>query len=251
MLNIDLKIPDKLLPLYNAKDRFIDIYGGRGSAKSWTVADFLLIKGVKNRKRILNTREIQKSIKDSVHKLFCDRIRALGLESFFDITDRAIKGQNGTELLFHGLKHNPDIIKSMEGIDYAWCEEAQSLSRKSLEILTPTIRKPNSQIIFTYNPTNDYDPVHKDYTLADRDDCLKININYSDNPFFPEVLKKELEYDKKTDHDKYLHKWEGKCILHSEAQVFYDKWEVKEFDTPKDVELNYGADWGFAKVQLV
>jgi len=247
MKELKLKIPEKLLVLYSTLKRYIVIFGGRGSSKSWTVADFLILKAYESEKRILCTREIQKSIKDSVHKLICDRIKALGLESFFVITDRAIRGTNGSEFIFAGLKHNPDIIKSMEGIDYAWCEEAQSLSRKSLEVLTPTIRKPGSQIIFTYNPTDEEDPVHVDYTLADRDDTIKIEINYNDNPFFPDVLKEELEYDKRTDYDKYLHKWEGKCIKHSEAQVFYGKWEVNSFEAPEDTFFYFGADWGFSK----
>ena len=130
MNELKIKIPDKLLPIYSTKKRFIVVYGGRGSAKSWTIADFLIIQAYQSTKRILCTREIQKSIKDSVHKLICDRIKTLGLESFFTITERTIRGNNGSEFIFSGLKHNPDVIKSMEGIDYAWCEESQSLSRK-------------------------------------------------------------------------------------------------------------------------
>lgn len=246
---MELKIPNKLQPLYTTKKRFIDIFGGRGSAKSWGVGDFLLIKARKTKKRVLNTREIQNSIKDSVHKLLCDRISALKLNYFYIITDKTIKGRNGSEFLFKGLRHNPDDIKSTEGIDYAWVEEAQSVSRKSLEILTPTVRKDGSQIIFTYNPTDESDPVHVDYTLADRDDTEKIKINYNDNPFFPEVLRQELEYDKRTDYDKYLHKWEGQCLKHSEAQIFHGKWTVDSFDSPELHEVSYfqGADWGFSK----
>jgi len=246
MKELKLKIPEKLLPIYSTNKRYIVIHGGRGSSKSWTVADFLILKAYETEKRILCTREIQKSIKDSVHKLICDRIKALGLESFFVITERSIRGTNGSEFIFAGLKHNPDIIKSMEGIDYAWCEEAQSLSRKSMEILTPTIRKEGSQIIYTYNPTNEDDPVHEDYTLVDRSDTLEIEINYNDNPFFPDVLKEELEYDKRTDHDKYLHKWEGKCVAHSEAQIFFGKWQVEEFEAPEGTFFYFGADWGFS-----
>ena len=254
---MELLIPDKLGDLYLTKKRFIVIYGGRGSAKSWSIADSLIIRARESKKRILCTREIQNSIKDSVHKLLSDRIKALGLDNHFKITDKSIVGSNGSEFLFKGLRHSPDDIKSTEGIDYAWVEEAQSVSRKSLEILTPTIRKEKSQIIFSYNPTNEDDPVHTDYMLADRDDTLKIQINWSDNPFFPKVLRQEMEYDKKVDYDKYLHKWEGQCIKHSEAQIFYGKWSIDCFDSPdKDIDKEkfkswngnfyYGADWGFS-----
>jgi phage terminase large subunit len=222
------------------------LYGGRGSAKSWTVADFLVLKGYESPKRILCTREIQKSIKDSVHKLLSDRIKHYGLESFYTITEKNIYAPNGTEFIFKGLRHNIDEIKSTEGLDYAWPEEAHNTSRKSLDILTPTVRKPGSQIIFTYNPTGEDDPVHVDFTKAPREDTLKIEINWRDNPWFPEVLMDELEYDKRVDYDKYLHKWEGQCVAHSEAQIFYKKWVIDVFETPEQIEWNLGLDFGFS-----
>ena len=144
------------------------------------------------------------------------------------------------------MRHNAQEIKSTEGIDIAWIEEAQNVSRASLELLTPTVRKDGSQIIFTYNPTNEDDPVHVDYTKTERPDVLKIAINYSNNKFFPDVLKNELEYDKRVDFDKYLHKWEGKCVKHSEAQIFYGKWRIDNFETNADT-FYYGADWGFSQ----
>jgi phage terminase large subunit len=243
---LELNICKKLQPLYTTKKRFIDIYGGRGSSKSWCVADFLLTQGAARTTRNLCARETQTSIKDSVHKLLADRIDALNLSSFYTVQEKTINGRNGTEFIFKGLYRNETDIKSIEGIDYGWIEEANKASRKSLEIFTPTIRKENSQIIFTYNPTDELDPVHVDYTLADRDDILKIEINYSDNPWFPDVLKSEMEYDRRVDPDKYMHKWEGKCVKHSDAQVFYGKWEIKEFEKPDGVALNFGADWGFS-----
>lgn len=243
---LTLDIPQKLLPLYETDKRFIVIYGGRGSAKSWSLADFLIIKGYQSKQRFLCCREVQNSIKESVHKLLCERIDTMGFSNFFTITDHSITGNNGTEFIFKGLWNNYNSIKSMEGIDICWIEEAHSVSRASLEILTPTIRKPGSQIIFTYNPTNKDDPVHEDYTLSDRDDTLKIKINYEDNPWFPDVLRNELEYDKRVDFDKYLHKWEGECVKHSEAQIFYGKWKVENFESPENQIYYYGADWGFS-----
>ena len=243
---MEVQIPNNLLPIFEIDKRFIVIYGGLGSAKSWTVALFLILKGYEKPIRVLCTREIQKSIKDSVHRLLTDTIIKTCLEGFYTVTENSIRGKNGTEFIFKGLRHNPDEIKSTEGIDFAWCEEAHSVSRKSLEILTPTIRKPGSQIIFTYNPTDIDDPVHADYTLAERDDILKIEINWRDNPWFPDVLRAELEYDKRVDYDKYLHKWEGQCVVHSEAQIFYKKWIVEDFELPEKPEWNIGLDFGFS-----
>jgi len=206
-----------------------------------------LVQALQSPKRVLCSREIQKSIKDSVHKLLSDLIGSLKLEGFFTVKHDSIVGKNGSEFIFKGLRHNAHEIKSTEGLDYAWIEEAHSISRTSLELLTPTVRKESSQLIFTYNPTNDDDPIHVDYVLRERDDTLKIFINHSDNPFFPQVLKRELEYDKRVDYDKYLHKWQGQCVIHSEAQIFYKKWKVDDFDTPENVTFYYGADWGFSQ----
>ncbi len=242
-----IKVPKKLECLFITAKRYIDIYGGRGSAKSHTIATFLLSKALEKKCRILCTREIQNSIRDSVWKLLSDKITEYGWDDFFDVkNDSIICKKTGSEFIFKGLLRNINDIKSMEGIDFCWVEEAQSVSRKSLEILIPTIRKPKSQIIFSYNPTNDRDPVHVDYTLADRDDCLKVEINYSDNRWFPEVLKKEMEYDRSHDLDKYYHIWEGKTVVHSQAQVFYGKWAIDEFEAPEKTFFLFGADWGFS-----
>ena len=247
---LNLNVPYILLPIFKAKERFIDLYGGRGSAKSWTVADFLLIKGYERKCRILCTREVQNTIKDSVYKLLADRIETLKLDKFYTIKNDSIVGLNGTEFIFKGLLRNPQDIKSMEGIDYCWIEEAHSVSRKSLDILIPTIRKENSQIIFTYNPTNEEDPVHVDYTLSKRPDVLRIQCNFTDNPFFPEVLKADMEWDRANDIDKYEHIWLGKCVVHSEAQVFYGKWVIDGFEISEDVFYYQGADWGFSQDPL-
>jgi phage terminase large subunit len=243
---IKIYVPSRIQPLFTTKKRYVSIYGGRGSGKSWSVALFLLLKAMDDKIRVLCTREIQNSIKDSVHKLLGDTISRYKLDAYFEITDKTIKSTNGSEFLFKGLRHNPNDIKSTEGIDYCWIEEAHSVSRKSFEILTPTIRKPGSQIIFTYNPTNEDDPVHVDYTLADREDVEKILVNCSNNMKFPEVLKGEMEYDKRVDFDKYLHIWEGHCVKHSEAQIFYGKWRVEDFETPEGVIFYHGSDWGFS-----
>ncbi len=250
------KLPKKIKPLFQSKKRFIILYGGRGSSKSWSIATFLILLSLKKKIRVLCTREIQKSLKDSVFRLLDDTIERYGLENYFKVVKDSIIAYNGSMFIFKGLWNNENDIKSTEGIDYCWVEEAHSVSRKSLEVLTPTIRKEGSQIIFSYNPTNETDPVDQDYTTAaikgTRDDCELININWSDNKYFPEVLKAELEYDKRTDYGKYLHKWEGHKIVHSAAQIFYNKWAVQEFDYEELFKeksdrppLLFGADWGF------
>ncbi len=239
-------MPPKLKPLYDARERLIYLEGGRGSAKSWAVAYTLLDRGLAARCRMLCTREIQNTIKDSVHKLLSDRIYEHGLDKFYEIKNDSIIGRNGTEFIFKGLLRNIQDIKSIEGIDYCWIEEAQSVSRRSLEVLIPTIRKENSQIFYTYNPVNDDDPVYVDSQKTDRIDQLKIISNYYDNPWFPAVLKNEMEYDRAHDSDKYFHVWEGHPVKHSKAQIFFGKWVVDDFDTPRDADFLFGADWGFA-----
>ena len=245
---MDIKIPDLLLPIFDSNHRYIVVYGGRGSGKSHSVATYLLLKSMERKTRILCVREIQNSIRDSVWKLLCDKIFEYEWDDRFTIkNDSIIANEYGSEFLFKGLSRNINDVKSMEGIQYAWGEEAHSISRPSLVILIPTIlRTDDSQIIFTYNPTNEDDPVHADYTLSDRADVLRIECNHSDNPLFPQVLKDEMNWDKAHDIDKYYHVWEGQCVKHSEAQVFYKKWIVEDFETPADVFFYLGADWGFS-----
>lgn len=248
---IDLDLSTKLEPLFRSKKRYILLVGGRGSMKSWSVALRLIQCAIDYGDRILCVREIQNSIKDSVHRLLKDTIYRLQRESIFNITDNAITSKKSDgEFLFKGLWNNENSLKSTEGIDKCWVEEGQSMSRYSLDILSPTIRKHGSQIIISYNPTNMDDPVHADLYLpakrGERDDVEIIEINWRDNKHFPDVLREEMEWDKKTDYDKYLHKWEGHCIAHSNAQVFYNKWEIKDFETPEYIDFRFGADWGFA-----
>ena len=246
-MQVDVKIPQIFVRLFNNDKRYTVLHGGRGSGKSHAVATFLIVKALEQPKRILCTREIQQSLADSVKKLLEDKISDLGLTAFFEVQHDKIIGVNGSLIIFKGLARNAQEIKSTEGLDYVWVEEAQNVSRHSLEILTPTVRKENSQILYTMNPTDAGDPVYVDYVLADRDDTLKIKANYSDNRYFPDVLVNEMEYCRRVDYDKYLHIWEGQCVAHSEAQVFYGKWVVDEVVAPENTFFYFGADWGFSK----
>lgn len=204
-----IELPKVYQPIFEPK-RYKVLSGGRGSAKSWAVALYLLSRASTEKLRILCTREIQNSIADSVHKVLCDLINKYSLPNF-EMTKSDIRNiATGTEFMFKGLRHNIMEIKSMEGVDIAWQEEAQSLSMESLEILIPTIRKPNSELIFSYNRVEEEDPVHMKFVAIGEDpDIWHVHTTYRDNPFFPEVLIKEMERDKRADVMLYQHVWEG------------------------------------------
>ena len=241
----ELQIPEVYAPLFTSPKRKNILYGGRGSAKSHTVARYCIIRSLERPMRILCTRELQKSIAESVHQLLSSCIETMGLSSLFNIQRDRIVGVNGSEFIFAGVRQNTNEIKSMEAITICWVEEAQAMSQQSLDVLIPTIRAPGSILIFTFNPFKDSDPVYVMSQNPD-EDTLVIKANYSDNPFFPEELRKEMEHCKKTDYDKYLWVWEGQCLGISKAQIFRDKYEVKEFDTPDNALFFYGGDWGFS-----
>ena len=245
-MQIDYTYPQKLDPIFDTDDRFIVIHGGRGSAKSWTVAMLLLEKGMIQPTRILCTREIQNSIKDSSHKLLSDLIKKHKLDSFYSVTEKAIRGVNGSEFLFKGLRHDISSVRSTEGINICWVEEAQAVSRKSFEDLIPTVlRTSNSQMMLTFNWTNKDDPAYVDFVENQRPKTMVIECNYWDNPFFPDALKDEMEYCKAHDYEKYLHIWCGKPETHAEDQIFYGRWHVEDFETPDDAQYFHGMDFGF------
>ena len=228
--------------------RFKVLKGGRGSGKSHTVARILLSRGYEKKLRILCAREIQKSIKDSVHKLLSDLIEEFGLQSFYTITQASIVGINGTEFMFCGLWQNASEIKSKEGIDYCWVEEAERVSEQSWDYLIPTIRKEESEIWIVFNPDSETDPTYKRFVTNKPDDELLIETTYRDNLlFFPKVLEREMEWCKKTDYDKYLWVWEGQPRNLSDALIFKGKFVVDDFETPIVERYYYGADWGFAQ----
>lgn len=226
--------------------RYKVMRGGRGSAKSRSAAAALLLQAAAEPHRVLCAREIQKSIKDSVKRLLDDEIKRLGLENFYESVENEIRGKNGSLFIFAGLRGNSASIKSMEGITRCWVEEAQTVSRASLDDLVPTIRTPDSEIWFTYNPRFDTDPID---TMFKADELppntILLHVNWQDNPWFPEVLRQEMDYDKRRDMDKYLHIWEGQYQTSSESRVFKN-WTVDEFVTDPAAVIRQGADWGFS-----
>ncbi len=243
--NINLKVANVYKPLWKNAKRRNYIYGGRGSGKSHDVAEYCLFRAYQSKIKVLCTRELQNSIADSVYSLLKNKIVDMHLDFFFTVYKDRIVGNNGSEFIFKGIHNNVSEIKSMENISIAWLEESQSLSRESIDVIVPTIRAPGSILIFTFNPYKDNDPIYMEMKNATEDD-LVIKANYSDNPWFPEELRLEMERDKKNDYQKYLWVWEGECLGLSDAQIFRGKYVVENFETPKNADFHFGADWGFA-----
>ena len=243
--NINLKVANVYKPLWKNAKRRNYIYGGRGSGKSHAVAEYCLFRAYQSKIKVLCTRELQNSIADSVYSLLKNKITDMHLDFFFTVYKDRIVGNNGSEFIFKGIHNNVSEIKSMENISIAWLEESQSLSRESIDVIVPTIRAPGSILIFTFNPYKDNDPIYIEMKNATEDD-LVIKANYYDNPWFPEELRLEMERDKKNDYQKYLWVWEGECLGLSDAQIFRGKYVVENFETPKNADFHFGADWGFA-----
>ena len=210
-MEIAAELPTKLDFLLGDHARYKVIRGGRGSAKSWSIARALLIEGVGKTMRNLCTRELQKSVKDSVHQLLSDQIEYLNLGYYYTVQQNAILGRNGTSFGFAGLRHNIMELKSYEGADRAWVEEAQVVSRKSWDTLIPTIRKEGSEIWVSFNPELEDDETYQRFVINPPSDSIVVTMNWSDNPWFPDVLKREMEEKKLRDPDGCLHIWEGHC----------------------------------------
>ena len=250
---LKIQIPDKLLFFLKEKARYKVAYGGRGAGKSESIARCLLFLSLQGKIRILCTRELQKSITDSVHKLLSDLINELGLNHFFTVTQHTIRNAVGSEFIFKGLKSNINEIKSLQGINYVWIEEAEKVSENSWQVLIPTIRQEGSEIWVLFNPESANSATYRRFVAEKPDDCLTVKINYDDNPFFPDVLKREMEKDKKSDYELYKHIWEGEIRRISDAQVFKGKFEIRDdIVIPHISKIKYnrfffGADFGFAK----
>jgi phage terminase large subunit len=202
------EFPEALEFLF-APARYKIAYGGRGSGKSWGFARALLLQGVAKPMQVLCAREIQKSVADSVHRLLSQQVDALGLGGFYEVQNNNIRGRNGTEFTFAGLRHNINSIKSVEGCDVAWIEEAQTVSKASWQTLIPTIRKPGSEIWVSFNPELDTDETFVRFVRDPPPGAVVRRVNWSDNPWFPGVLRDELELMREKDHDAYLTVWEG------------------------------------------
>jgi phage terminase large subunit len=227
--------------------RYKGARGGRGSGKSHFFAELLVEEAVSSHIRAACLREVQVSIKDSSKQLIEDKIVKLGVSHLFKLTETEIRGPNDSLFIFRGLQtHTAASIKSLEGFNRSWIDEAQTISKRSLELATPTFRADGTEMRFSWNPNKATDPIEDFFANnADDPDFICVTANYSDNPWFPEGLRADMERDKRRDHDKYAHTWLGDYDRKSESRVITN-WTVKEFEAPNDAVHRFGADWGFA-----
>lgn len=255
-VNINLQMPIKLRGLYEPK-RYKVMHGGRGGGKSHSVAQALLDLGARSQLRILCAREIQKSMRDSVHRLLKDYIIKMGLTAFYEVTDTEIRGLNGTLFLFTGLQsHTVDSIRSFEGVDIVWVEEAHGVSKKSWDVLIPTIRKDGSEIWLTLNPDMETDETYVRFIAGAGDDTWCVEINWRDNPWFPEVLNQERLKAKRTMSDEdYGNIWEGKArrvaagaIYRHEIEALYADGRIRlvPYDPTLPVHTVWDLGWNDA-----
>ena len=250
---MEKRVPSKFKPLYTHLQNnklFYVYHGGRGGGKSWEIADFLLIEGAKKKHRILCCREVQKSIKQSVHKLLSDRIAALGLGAFYQILETEIRGINGTEFSFAGLlNHTVESVKSFEGATITWIEEAQTVSAFSLSILIPTVvRTSKPMVIMSMNPKLPSDAVYSQYVLGERDDTVVVQINYTDNKECPAELIALAEQMKADDYDQYEHIWLGKPKEIADGAIYKAEFEKIKRENricrvPHDPNLSVYTSW--------
>ena len=258
---MDLKIPKIFSFLLEQKARYKAVYGGRGGAKSESIARALLILALnprilfnKDNIRILCCREYQTSIADSVHRLFVDIIKKYELLDYFTITKTNITSSNGSLFIFKGISNDPQQLKSTTGIDLCFVEEAEKVSSTSWDYLTPTIRNPESEIWVSFNPNQREDPTYQMFVEKPLPDSICVKVNYYDNPYFEDTpLLKEMLYDKENNPELYQNKWEGNIKQVSDAVIFKDKFVYRDFETPKNIFQNrffYGIDWGFSNDPL-
>jgi phage terminase large subunit len=247
---LTIQLPEVFQPLMKPA-RYKGAHGGRGTSKSHTFATLLILRGLAQPgMRAVCVREVQKSLEQSVKRLLEDKIQAFGLGAQFQVMDAEIRTPGGGLIIFQGMQnHTAESIKSLEGYDVAWVEEAQSLSQRSLDLLRPTIRKPGSELWFSWNPRKATDPV--DVLLRSGEappDAVVVQASYLDNPWFPDVLRGDMEFDRRRDPDKYAHVWGGEYERRSEARVFRN-WKEEAFETPtgdKAPVFYFGGDWGFS-----
>jgi phage terminase large subunit len=241
------RLPRKLQPIFE-KHRYKALHGGRGSMKSHTAGRFLLMSGAMGHERILCGREIQNSIRDSSKRLLDDLIVKMNLSHLYKSTDNEIRGPNDTLFMFRGFYRNLESIKGIEGLTKFWGDEARNFSQASIDILRPTLRDDDSEMIFTWNPEFATDPVDSMFRGpgGPPPDSVVVEMNYEDNPHFPGVLQREMEWDRARDIDKYNWIWKGKYNTKSNARVFKN-WKIGTMDIPRDAVPLFGADWGFSQ----
>jgi phage terminase large subunit len=253
---IKRNVPRAFWPLAETRSRYKGFYGGRGSAKTHSFATALVIRASLEPMRVLCCREFQRSIKESVKHTLDGKIAHLGLIDKYESTQTELRTSVGSQFIFEGLRTNPLSIQSYEGITHVWVEEASTVSQTSLDILIPTIRKPGSELWFSWNPRNATDPVDRMFRqdVAEIEDSYRAGydrwmvahrVSWEDNEFFPDVLRGEMDRDKRRDPDKYAHIWLGEYQKISSARVFRN-WKIATLEVPDNAVPYFGADWGFS-----
>ena len=239
-MKIDLKLTKEFTPFLEPK-RYKCVFGGRGSGKSFSIAQLLVLRAFKEPTRILCAREIQRSISDSVLQLLGDTIQRLKLTDFFDVQKSQIIGRNGSRFLFLGLSNNITKVKSYEGLDICWVEEAESVSYTSWETLIPTVRKKGSEIWVSFNPNDEMDDTYQRFVVNPPPESYVQKVNYNQNPWFPEELEKERLYLKEKNEDLYNHVWEGE-VLSNRDGAYYAKFIANDQIMDFAVEPNIPVD---------
>lgn len=247
MKKVNIDIIDEFLPLYNEKYRYKIYYGGRNSAKSTSIGQSLLLLGREKKLRILCTREIQNTIKDSVHRLLYDLIILYGLNDY-KVTENSIKNHlTETEFIFEGLRSNINEIKGKEGIDICWVAEAQAVSHKSWDILLPTIRKENSEVWIDFNRFLERDPVYERFILNPLPNSLIKKVNYDvleRAGLLTDVVRQQIDYDKKNNPDLYAHKWLGEPLSQTDNAILNrtDVLQAMEREVSDEGAIEVGVD---------
>jgi phage terminase large subunit len=242
-------IPGVFRDLWTIPARYKGAYGGRGSGKSHNFAAMAVTRASEiDGLRIACIREIQNTLDQSVKQLVEDKISSLGFRGFEPL-ERITRTPGGGLIIYRGMQSfNADNIKSLEGFDVVWVEEAHSLSQYSLDILRPTLRKSGSEYWFSWNPNSPDDPVDRFLRAERPTDSIVVEANWCDNPYFPEVLRQDKDYDLRRSPERYAHIWMGAYRIRSEAQVFRN-WRVEEFESPPRALFRLGADWATASTR--
>lgn len=248
-----IELPNALAPVFTpprGEVRYRYAYGGRGSGKSFSFALMAAVMGYSEKLRILCTRELQVSIKESFHAELKNAIQSVPwLDAHYDVGVDYLRGKNGTEFIFRGLRHNMSSIKSMAQIDLCIIEEAEDVPETSWIDLEPTIRAPKSELWVIWNPRTDGSPVDNRFVKHTPPRAVGAKVNYSDNPWFPKVLEEQRQHAQQImDYAQYAHIWLGKYWSMSNAQVLNGRYVIEDFTPCADWDGPYfGADWGFAQ----
>ena len=249
-MSIDLQLTKQFTPFLEPK-RYKVVYGGRGSGKSWSIAQLLVLRAFQEPTRILCAREIQRSISDSVLQLLNDTIERMGLRDYFDVQKTQIVGTNGSRFIFEGMRSNITKIKSMEGLDIVWCEESESITYTSWETLIPTLRKKGSEIWVSFNPNDEMDDTYQRFVVnpPPNDYIYSCKVNYNNNPFFPPELEKERLLLKEKNEDLYNHVWEGD-VLSNRDGAYYAKFipdhQIMDFSVEPNIPVDTYWDLGIS-----